>query len=565
MDRRSRRFPVLAACLVWASAATAEVIRVPTVDESVRLVVERPFAPAAGHAPMEVHIQNQSGRDRVWRFGFVSASNGGVTRRSQHDIAVPHGESRSFELMVPMAAQPEGRQWSSLQMEIDGYGVVGGYSYPLSYGSAAQSQFTVSESLKEHLVVTQLGGGQSSEPDFTFDPKVTPKDWRGWSSRTRVWMTSDDFRSMPGAGRRALAEWVAQGGRLAVFTVRGVTPARLELPAAEGLSRQPVASFGFGTVYSEPLPVEPGTAAAAGAAAWASTVGNQDRSPSGVSYPDWAVNRVGEIELRTGLLALFLFAYLILIGPVNIYVFARHQRQRLFWTMPALSFAATGFLTLLILLQDGVGGRGQRVTAVFLLPELNREAVFQEQASRTGMLLGTRFALPPNAAAYQKLGTEAVGSVSVASAGLNYTGEWFRSRSVQTQVLSEVRPSRGRIERASSGTVDGQPPALVSNLEDALVQIHYRDRRGGCWAGTEIVAGRSTSLRAASPEECTFAWTQAYAEAGPQLQRRLSALMDSRDVYIARADASSSEAPIDSLGGIRWNESTLLYLGRLGD
>src|SRR5690606_18267044 len=101
-----------------------------------------------------------------------------------------------------------------------------------------------------------------------------------------------------------------------------------------------------------------------------------------------------------GLFVVVLIAFGLLVGPVNLFVFAKSgQRHRLFITTPIISLATCALLILLILIQDGTGGRGERIVLMEVRPDAdeNRAYLHQEQVSRTGVLLGSSFELKESA------------------------------------------------------------------------------------------------------------------------------------------------------------------------
>ena len=82
----------------------------------------------------------------------------------------------------------------------------------------------------------------------------------------------------------------------------------------------------------------------------------------------------------------------ILVGPVNLFVLAKSgRRHRLFITTPLISLGASLLLILLIIFQDGFGGRGMRRVLMEVRPDAGQNAAFlhQEQIARTGILTGT--------------------------------------------------------------------------------------------------------------------------------------------------------------------------------
>jgi len=101
---------------------------------------------------------------------------------------------------------------------------------------------------------------------------------------------------------------------------------------------------------------------------------------------------VGQVRLQSGLIFGFILIFALVVGPLNLFVFASGKnRPRLFWTTPLISLIGAGLLAALMIVQDGFGGTGARTTLAVLLPQDKKMAVIQEQVSRTGILLGQPF------------------------------------------------------------------------------------------------------------------------------------------------------------------------------
>jgi hypothetical protein len=117
------------------------------------------------------------------------------------------------------------------------------------------------------------------------------------------------------------------------------------------------------------------------------------RGRSTFDFSTWGLrDRVGSFTVHTGLILCFVLAFGVLIGPVNLFVFARGKnRFRLFWTTPLISILASAVLLLAILFTDGLGGNGKQLIAVFSLPGSNQAAVIQEQIARTAVLFSNRW------------------------------------------------------------------------------------------------------------------------------------------------------------------------------
>ena len=181
----------------------------------------------------------------------------------------------------------------------------------------------------------------------------------------------------------------------------------------------------------------------------------------------------GSCRVRSGLIFGFIAIFGILVGPVNLFWLApAGKRQRMFWTTPLLSLGGSLLLVAIMVLQDGIGGNGARLTLAILQPEQKRLALMQEQVSRTGVLLKRSFPIvepgwmqPLDLAKAESSYSSREGRHSFDETDTTRTGDWFASRSVQAQLLETVRPSRAAIEVFPPAAA-GQPPSVrrVSRL-----------------------------------------------------------------------------------------------------
>ena len=162
---------------------------------------------------------------------------------------------------------------------------------------------------------------------------------------------------------------------------------------------------------------------------------------------------VGPLTIKSGLIFGFIAIFGLLVGPVNLFWLAgAGRRQRLFWTTPLLSLAASGLLLALMVLQDGIGGSGARTIFAMMLPEQKRVAVTQEQVAKTGVLLGRSFdradadLMAPLSLNDNRQASNWQSRFNVEETETQRGGAWFASRSLQAHVRQTVRPSRAGIE-----------------------------------------------------------------------------------------------------------------------
>jgi hypothetical protein len=512
----------LALGLLLSSPSAGQSLEIPTDPKSgVSLRVESLLPKPWGSAPLRIVIRNDSGRDRSWTFDYISMSVAG-TRRYRSRIAVAAGEHRSFEVVVPLSGDVS--EMSSLQMRVGGFGITNSdWQYPMS-GYATETTPAPALSLSLHA---------EAQRGISFDTGLLPSDYRGLLGLSVLALGEDEWNGLRPGAREAISEWTARGGRLVLVDA--------EWHPGESPGRQDI---GLGAIVKVKRPQSE--------AEWVEVL-EASGPPQGVSYRAWTEERFPSIEDRPGFLLAFLLLYAPLVGPVNLYVFcSKGRRARLFWTLPALALGASLLLTAIVLLQDGLGGRGHRVTFLRLVPELTREVLIQEQSSRTGALLSRGFDLDDSFAVYDApLGLSR--GEELASEGSRFWGGWFRSRAIQAQRIEGVRPTRAGVSFVGEGSI-------TSSIEDTLDELYYRDDEGRTWRAAGVGPGARAALVAATEEEYDRFWGTLFREAGPVTRLHLQQLVLERGGFLARAAASSRA--VETLEGIVWSD-TVIYSGRV--
>jgi hypothetical protein len=376
------------------------------------------------------------------------------------------------------------------------------------------------------------------------DPVTVPADWRLWSSFHTVVFTESEFSALDAARLAALRGWVALGGNL-VLTGTAESPVREEKLGA-GLTRWvPDLS---GRTMAEIAPLL-----------------RLELASSGLperSQLDLKDTTLGLEVTDTGSSATWLITFLLLfaglIGPVNLWVFARgHHRHRLFWTTPALSLAGGLVLALVILVQDGLGGEGQRAAIVVLVPGQNQAAIFQEQAARTGYLTQRAFNLSDDVL----LANLVVEGITAPLRSQSRTpgraeGDWFMNRSRQAHLLRQLVPNRGRIEQV--GTAADGAPIIESSLAVELKSFVFVDDRNRRWTAPEVLPGKAVTL---TPAAETARLSAALLGGSPAFGQILQAVTADTSGRWMAYGGSSALAPIETLATITWKESRVAYTG----
>ena len=276
----------------------------------------------------------------------------------------------------------------------------------------------------------------------------------------------------------------------------------------------------------------------------------------------------GSQAFNYGIFIAVLILFGILVGPINLFVFAKSgQRHRLFITTPIISLAASLLLIAIIIFQDGFGGQGMRRVLMEIRPDAGGNSAYlhQEQFSRTGILTSARFKVEPAClmlpvpidktrwARYTSdYNTSGNFNLQPAGGKLEGTGDWWQSRSEHGHALSAVIPTRGRIERTD------KTDQLVSTFDFPIETLYYLDNSKEWHRAESIATGKPFTL---VPIDASMAEPALVKEVNAFTARNRGFLGRARnrtDHFIA---ITSQAKGIDTLPGIRWKETRTIITG----
>lgn len=547
--------------------------------------------PTSGYAPVRVTIANRTKLPTSLTLQFRAESKSNYNHedlavKSTFYVTASADQVHSQDLMVPVAALVKNLGYSyggPLALQVNAYGIISGSFSQSSPALSDFPQLLMSESLytpnASALDAALNGKGASSvrsgQETFAgkFEPSQMPEDWRAYLGYDGMMMTTDDWQKMTPGSRSAVLLWNRNGGWLQLFSQQQT----IELTSLGIVCDDAQQGYrGKGKVeiqqIESTLDLDP--------SAWVSrltksTVPSRQAEVLQSDYPTatWPLRML--MEKKTFHLISFiilLVAFGILVGPINLFVFAKSgQRHKLFITTPLISIGASLVMVILIFIQDGLGGHGVRAQWIHLVNvEGDHHAyVHQEQLSRTGVLLGSRFSLsepclltplPLEKSPWTRMGPfdGPAQSFELLDQGseLKAAGDWFQSRSEQAQLLQTIRPSRARIE-----STDAQNPTkLMSNLDYSLRVLFIRDRQGSIWKAESIEPGKSFVVQPSSEED----WSRFFQEqvGGMSLtqQQRIRELWERKSLFVAAAD----EAPmIETSKSIHWEKNRTIVTGSI--
>ncbi len=549
--------------------------------------------PTSGYAPVRVTISNRMIVPATFTLSFRSSSkafyrNDDLQVKSSFTLSCPASQVRSTDLMVPVAALVKKSGYSyeaPLSLQVNLYGMTQATHQQSSDASGdfpqmlmSESLFTPNASALDGELNKHSGSGRSHLGATTFagkfEPKQMPADWRAYLGYDRILLTSNDWQQMPQGARAALLQWNRQGGLLHVLSTRADESLQ---SLGIDVDTSPLAFRGLGTVLLEPIngdlklnPTE-----------WVTKIKKSvsEHTPRAeilqkdYSKATWDMNQaMGGKTFYFALFIILLVIFGILVGPINLFVFAKSgQRHKLFITTPLISLGASVLMIILIFAQDGIGGAGVRMQWIHLVHEKgdHHAYVHQEQLSRTGVLMGSRFvieepcAITPialDASQWTRLssteGPVQSFELEQLEGTLRATGDWFQSRSEQAQLLQTIRPSRARIEYTDAA----KSPKLMSNLDHSLRHFFLRDEQGKLWQAHDVAPGKAFALQPCTGQEWSKFLQSDITGISNAQKERIKKISERADHFIS----ISEDAPmIETSSSIDWKENKTILTGKV--
>ena len=542
----------------------------PATDTHVEVLALFSKPAPGGYFPVRVKIANNLKSDRTIRLDFECTDdyNDSLKASSSFPLTAAAGKSVTRDILVPLS--PPGSSSGTrpnVTARLSGTLGMAANSIRSNHDGAhpavllSEALFTPNASaLDAEVNAKSTSSHRSGSDEFAgkFDPKQLPADWLAFSGYDSIILTDGDWSDIPPGARNAILSWVRLGGQLVIYSTGSATASTLGLPAESGYGRIEILSISSDLKLDAPLVVR--------------LITKNPTKPQKVSKQNdfaggWPLQRLfGAQTFRYALFVIVLIIFAILVGPVNLFIFAKSgQRHKLFITTPIISLGASLILIVLIIIQDGFGGNGMRRVLMEVRPDegVNAAYLHQEQFSRTGVLTGSNFTIetPAN---FQPVpiatsrwarftdGAGAKGSFNLqpADGKLLVSGDWFQSRSEHGHIVSAVISTRGRIERAES--------RYLSTFEFPIDTLYYLDESSQWYRAEDITAGKSFAL---TPIDITMAL--------PALNKESDAFANRNQQFLKSAItrpghfiAITTHAPgIATNPGIRWKETRTVITG----
>ncbi|MEM6883731.1 MAG: hypothetical protein AAF571_01775 [Verrucomicrobiota bacterium] len=536
--------------------------------------------PYSGFVPIEIRVENSTNTPGNWKFTFYSARYNYNSEFVDFSVDVSAAAKSATKTLVylprSVISNDSRRFGDTLMVSVKGRGVA------YSQGSLTSSSFdhdptkfvVISSGLGEKfwnnldvdiangmsenshssdtlMQMRSLNGGLVSPADF-------PADRRFWTGVCGLWLSLGEWDRLAGDVRQNLLDWVRSGGMLfliqkeeAADYVRGVGA----IPA-DGQAQ----IYGLGQIV-----VTRHLAEGLNSVKVITQIHSLDASVSqaeGMSFVNnWEMlDDTHRPLLHPGVTSFFLIVFLVLIGPVNLWVWAPlRKRYRLVYTIPLISILFSILLLVVIIFIDGVGGEGERFSLVYLDGEAHRAVTWQEQVSTTALLLNQDFKMDPRAV-FHRIRVE-YGDLEDRSYQRNDSdmgGDWFESRRIQAHWLYHSSSTREQL--IIYRDAEGDTYHALSRLPCVLDQIYWRDDSGNLWMAERVSTGVKTKLAKASYEEFQK-WSRSAVK---RASMPLSDLWESRineDSWFYAQASAHADGMIETLPSINWENNHMLYLG----
>ncbi|MCB1233482.1 MAG: hypothetical protein KDM91_00235 [Verrucomicrobiae bacterium] len=554
--------------------------------------IESVFAGASerGFLPVRVRIVNRSGRKLTWNLAFEFGGNwSNAGYGSRFRVEAPAASETVEELLVPVPSILEassGYNYRNVSVVVSSPGLATERTNQSFNSTGDWPQIGISAGISvkngaalDNALKSSSGSRGSSSDHFgaQYDPKSLPGDWRAYTGLDALMMTIEEWRALGTGPRKAIREWVRLGGRLDVYAEGDLGAAFASLGLGEGIEKDGHVSSELGLGGVRTLPWTGGNLIPSTAVTRYKAVENRGLWPAEDYRSGWELYRdFGTKDFNPALVVLLLIVFGIVVGPVNLFVWAKPgRRHRLFVTTPIISLIASFLIMLLILFSDGIGGTGRRVMLGLLQsePDEKRFYTIQEQVSRTGVLMGGAFemadpvflspAVLPDSE-WNRVTGDRSESTRYDLAGRRYSGDWFQSRSEQAHVLRAVRPTRSRIELLAPSPDGKTPPRLFSSLEFAVEDLYYRDDRGAVWKATGEIHEPGTEIALEPTNAAAFSlekwWRERLKPVSDEIAGRAKTLAN-RNGHFFAVSRDRRAGLLETLDSIRWRDDVAVICG----
>ncbi|MCX6874619.1 MAG: hypothetical protein NTW21_12555 [Verrucomicrobia bacterium] len=551
------RHLILAWWVGLAASVCGKNILTHTDPMGEKLAITCPFdeAPNWCFLPMELQAENPGKNPADWQVSVSSADYfSGLNLHSSVGFRARPLDASRGSALVPMGSVTlAGNSFNSynnfVRVEATRSGGGTGTS-SINTNTRGSSQ---SYGSRTALLTAGVGGRLGPSSGTLFNHSQAPGDWRAYCGFHSLYISDTEWGELMPAARTAIKHWIRLGGRLLVMrTAAGKSLAEMGLPKSD--SGQDTGGVSLGIVEETTNGDRSGLQGdneKAMANDWVV------RATSGLAVREWqgrdrSAFATPSAKVAAGFMLVVVLVFAILVGPLNVFVFAAaRRRHRLFVTTPLISLAAGGLLVVSVILSDGIGGQGMRYVWLESGPgNDNTNYLVQHQHSRCGAMFATGFEIPEDAffAPMMLDSGELSGSLTInlEPGKVKAGGPWFSSRRSQSFFLAAARPGRGRIEKSGPD----ERPVLTSAFDFPIDRIFWLAADGQTWWQAGAMAqGTATALQPCTAEEVQRALAAAAAHAPPEYGRDLTSAIRRPGYFLALANAITA---IETHQSIRW-------------
>jgi hypothetical protein len=521
-----------------------------------------------GYHPVRVTVSNNQIVPHSIHLNFTSSKDyrSSLSTSSEFSFYVEKGKTVSYDIMVPLGAQNGGMTYDQFKVSLTGTMGKNGHSEQIRFDSSqpavllSDTLYTTNGSALDSEVASKTSGhsyrGSSGLFAARFTPTQLPDDWRAFSGFDTIILTDNDWLAVPPGARNAINAWMRLGGQLVIYSESSANPTALGLPNETS----------FGSYVIKPITGDRLDSKATVDLAFRREHKTRISAITNDFNSTWPLqNDLGDKSFNSVIFILILIVFGIIVGPVNLFVFAKSgRRHRLFITTPIISITTSLLLVALIIFQDGFGGEGKRIVLMEVRPDESQNAAFvhQEQFSRTGVMTSPSFTIdastlfapvPIKSSRWSRFTDdyETSGNYDLQPTGgkLFCSGSWFQSRSEQGQLLTAVVPTRGRIEHAKQ---DGR---LISSFDFPIKTLLYFDENGNWHRADNLTKGKPVALTSIDPTMALPILNDLHKKFTSRHQSFLKKVQERKGHYIA----ITTDAPaIETHSSIDWETTTII-------
>lgn len=569
----------------------------PKTNSYVEVVSLFAKLPTQGYAPIRVTIANRTGNPARVSLNFESTTgshyygySGKLSMDSSFSVGCEANSVNTVDLLVPVAPVVKESGYSSypnsqtLEMTMLG-SANGSYAQNANTGQdfpnilLSEKLHTLNASsldaaTSSHIASSSRYSSGSNSFAGKFTPNMMPDDWRAYAGFDHIIMTDSDWKELSPGARSGILQWNRLGGTLNIHAVdNNSTLASLGIDKNSNQPRLTQRSMGLVTIQPITASLVLNATNLVDEVSKSSSPTWQAKSMINDYAGSWGLQSdFGTKTFHFVMFILVLIAFGILVGPVNLFVFAKSgKRHKLFITTPIIAIGASVAMILLIFLQDGLGGKGMRAQLMEIHSSDgdNNAYVHQEQISRSGVLIGNRFeitepctfaAVPLSSTQWTRLTTDSnvdqSYSINKTDKGINVSGDWFQSRSEQAQILQSIIPTRSRIEQAPGGNA----AALISSFDYEIEALCYAGPDGKFWRADHIAAGKNFLCREISESEYNNFVKTSGNLLGNGNKEKLDLLSKRKEHFVAISQAAPM---IDTFRSISWKKNITVLTGAI--